>query len=89
MAKARPLGSNGYVTATVGTDIILEMTSGEGWSLVPSKYFWIYAKDTVEISVNGLSSFTLLPEDTWKSNDSVLSVIILTADAEFRYTAEF
>jgi len=92
--KALVLGSNGYVTKLVGTDIISEMTSNEGWGNDPAIKFEIYVKNVegnnLEISINEATSFTLLAGDELEVvGESVHSCKILTADVEFRYLARF
>ena len=87
---AKPLGSEGWVTKALNTDIITEMTLGEGWSNIPAKSIVVIAKDDIVISVNGLTQFELLAGDKYEeTEDLISSLIILTDSAEFRYLAKF
>ena len=87
----KALGSNGWKTVTVATDIIARTATEEGWSqTIPTRYFEFYAKDDVEVSVNGATSFTLLAGDEWtETEDYIESFEVITTNANYRYLAKF
>ena len=92
MKKAVSLGSKGYTTVSQPTDLVKIQDQYLGWGEpnLKTRSFEIFAKEDIEVSVNGLESFILLAGDEYEENeDYIESFVVITPDAEFRYTLKF
>ena len=91
--RALTLGSNGWETVSERTDIIARTLTelGQSYGDLKTNFFEFYANtNSVEVSVNGLPSFTLLAGDEYtESEDYIESFEVITPEAEYRYTLKF
>lgn len=91
--KALATGSNGWETVAERTDIIARTSTelGQSYGELKTRFFEFYTNESsVEVSVNGLPSFTMLAGDEYtESEDFIESFEVITTGVEYRYTLKF